>query len=210
MQDLIAELNASIKVACDNLSIGVGDQPSISFDGKLFSINSNTAFRSANRLGFNSRLTRMLHTFRYESGSGNPSDSWNWLLLENDLETQFSDSLENIDPIARILIKARGLPINQELTPLPLNSQGKISDKSESIVTDFKVVMTNGSPYRSFLYNASSTPRWTQMLDVSGSTKNLTFELYWLDYRGTETRISLPSESAADIKGLFKEISEFT
>lgn len=70
--------------------------------------------------------------------------------------------------------------------------------------------MSNGSPYRSFLYNASSTPRWTQMLDITGSTKNLTFELYWLDYRGTETRINLPSESAGDIKGLFKEISQFS
>lgn len=199
LQDLVDAFNTALELACTATSVSGADVPVLSFDGRLFSITSNSNFRSDFTLGFNELLTRWLHTFRFNTDET--------VLLESDVENQYNSSIDMIDPVNVVQIQTTSIPLQVELVPPPAGTTIASGTRDVvSIVTDFKVQPLDGSPYRNIIYNASANHRYSQLDNTQGSLKIVDYQFYWIDYRGNRQQIRLPYQATVHIKILLKKI----
>lgn len=205
-QEVCDLLNTALSTATSNLNSGESvtlNAPSFSFQNNLFSLSSDSAFRSDVQLFFNQTLTAYLSTLEYATINPASFDQFGKVLLNADKITQSVQTCEQWSPLQKIICKST-LPILSEYTP-ERNSTTSFSSSSEPILTDFVIYPETGSPFQLIDFSASGNHRWISM---SQSTNFDSFQIsfFWSDKQGVERPVILPPKAVIEMKLLFKRI----
>lgn len=205
LHEVKKELNTALDDAVTALNTGESkslNPPTFSFANNLWSLNSDSAFRTDVLLFMNMSAYYLFNTFEFEQLNPLDSNVTALMLLDGDTVTQRQQTMENWNPVQKIVIRS-SLPIMEEFTPD--RSQGiGYSATSESILTDFVIFPNDSSALLNVTFSASGNHRWISM-GQSSDLNSFDVSFFFETRDGSRKPLLLPPESLIDMKLLFKE-----
>lgn len=202
-KDVAKAMNDAFDALATTLTISGPNTPVMSFNPttKVFSITTNSTFRSAYKILFNEHLFFYMPSFDYVNFLSSP----HFLDITGDTFTQHTQTIEMLSPVSRIVITTSSLPVRSELLPPPKDANTSIAGvgaESEFLV-DFKYTQQNNVCMNHIEFVASdSDHRWHDMKEVQGLTKyKMAFN--WYDYNNVGYPMKLYEKSSCDVKLYF-------
>jgi len=170
-------MSIAINTACDDTGIGADDIPTMTYNDKTsdFSITSTAAFRGSYKILFDSALYRFFNSFDFET-----QQTTYELLLNEDIETQRTPTLEYLSPVKRIVIQST-MSVQEEYLPNPTGAQNIVSNFDGSFLVDYSFFAPNGNPMQYIYFSASDADHRWHNLVRGANVQNVVMYFKWFD-----------------------------
>lgn len=201
-QRVVATLNTALTALVATTS--APSTPTFSYTDGLFSLNTDSTFRSAWYICVNQSLYHLLNNFDYLTLlPDETAENYAEFNLTDDTITQLSSTTQEWSPVNKIVIEST-LPMLDELLPQGSTSSANTSTKTSNVLTDYKVYTTGNSNVFTFQYDATGNHRWHSLLQQS-NFRSFTLDFKWVDYQNNSNVIDLYYKNQAEVKLVFRE-----
>lgn len=203
LHDLLDDFNDALTNIMNDLNTGEGtvyNAPVFSFAENLWSLTTDSAFRSNVKLYFGAESYCLFNTFEFKGFDFGNALLFAQMILSKDTEVQRQKTLEVFLPIAKLLLKS-DMPVLEEATP-DYNSASNQSKSTDTILTDYVITPSDSSNLFNIEFSAQGNHRYMSMSNQDNFS-SFSINAFWQDREGNQYPLLVAGGGYLDMKFQF-------
>jgi len=205
LHDLLEEFNDALSNIMGSLNAGENTAytaPFFSFADNLWSLTTDSIFRSNVTLYFGSETYCLFNTFEFKGFNFGNSLTFAQLVFSEgkDIEVQRQNTLEVFLPIAKLLLKS-DMPVLEEAVP-DYNSSSNQSKSTDTILTDYVITPSDSSNLFNIEFTAQGNHRYMSLMNQDNFT-SFSINAFWQDREGNQYPLLVAGGGYLDMKFQF-------